>query len=151
MSSTRMWVVLCLLAAGGTPALAQVGAGQITGVVKDAIGRAPDPRRHGDGDQRGYGRASRRRRDDGRWLSTRSPDCAPGDVPGRRGSPEFPASTIREGIRVETGETVRLDVRIVIGGHQREQLIVSGDVPLLRAATASLGEVVSQEKIVRCR
>jgi hypothetical protein len=57
----------------------------------------------------------------------------------------FPALT-RDGIRVETGESVRLDLDLVVGGLQ-ESVSVTGDAPLLRSTSASLGEVVSQEKI----
>ena len=143
MSSTRMWVVLCLLAAGGTPALAQVGAGQITGVVKDASGGViPGATVMATNVDTA---ASRRVVTSAAGVYTLA-GLPPGvyrvDVDLLNFRPN-----IREGIKVETGETIRLDVRMAIGELEPEKLIVSGDAPLLRTATASLGEVVSQEKI----
>jgi hypothetical protein len=52
----------------------------------------------------------------------------------------------REGVRLETGETARLDFTFTIGDVS-ETVTVSGDGPVLRS-TASLGEVVSEEKVV---
>jgi Carboxypeptidase regulatory-like domain len=54
--------------------------------------------------------------------------------------------TRREGVRLETGETIRLDFAFTVGDAS-ETVTVSGDAPVLRS-TASLGEVVSEEKIV---
>jgi hypothetical protein len=51
----------------------------------------------------------------------------------------------RDGIRLETGETIRLDVRLAVG-EVAETISVSADAPMTRA-TASLGQVVSSEKI----
>jgi hypothetical protein len=51
----------------------------------------------------------------------------------------------REGIRVETGGTARLDLELAMDGVA-ETLIVTADAPLQRA-TASLGQVISQEKV----
>ncbi len=54
---------------------------------------------------------------------------------------------LRDGIRDETGKTIRLDFDLIVG-DVREAITVTGDVPLLRTATASLGGGVSQEKVV---
>jgi hypothetical protein len=54
----------------------------------------------------------------------------------------------REGIRVATGETVRLDFKLAIGDIQ-ERITVTGDAPMLRAATPSLGSVVANEAVER--
>jgi hypothetical protein len=55
---------------------------------------------------------------------------------------------VRDGIRVATGETIRLDVRILVGGVG-ETVQVRADAPLLRGETASLGQVIDHEKIVQ--
>ena len=52
----------------------------------------------------------------------------------------------REEVRVETGLTIRLDVSLTIGSLF-EIVTVAADTPALRA-TASLGQVVSEEKVV---
>jgi hypothetical protein len=54
-------------------------------------------------------------------------------------------SARRDGIRVETGLTRQLDFELTVGGLS-ETVTVSGDAPPLRA-TASLGQVVSEEAI----
>src|SRR4029079_3400238 len=51
----------------------------------------------------------------------------------------------RDGIRLETGETIRLDVQLAVG-EVAETISVSADAPMTRA-TARLGQVVSSEKI----
>jgi hypothetical protein len=51
----------------------------------------------------------------------------------------------RYGVRVETGETIRLDFRLEVGALEDAVTIVA-DAPSLRA-TGSLGQIVSEEKI----
>jgi hypothetical protein len=53
----------------------------------------------------------------------------------------------REEIRLATGETVRLDLELTVGGVT-EAVSVSADAPLLRSETASLGQVVDNRKVV---
>jgi hypothetical protein len=75
------------------------------------------------------------------------PSLAPGvyrvdvDLPGFK-------SVRREGIRLSTGEKIRLDVALVVG-TVREQVMVTGDASMLRAETASLGAVVEHEQVVQ--
>ena len=52
----------------------------------------------------------------------------------------------REEVRVETGLTIRLDFSLMIG-NVSETVTVAAETPALRA-TASLGQVVSEEKVV---
>src|SRR5262249_12094865 len=54
----------------------------------------------------------------------------------------------REGIGVHTGEKVRLDFDLEVG-EVREQVTVKADAPMLRAASASLGTVINNEKVVQ--
>ena len=54
---------------------------------------------------------------------------------------------VREGIGVQTGQTFQLDVSLAVGGVE-EQVTVSAEGPTLRVATAGLGEIVSEEKVV---
>jgi len=54
---------------------------------------------------------------------------------------------VRPGVRLVTGERIRLDVVLEIGGLT-ETVTVAGDASLLRTETGSLGHVVSNEKIV---
>src|SRR4029077_3281237 len=47
----------------------------------------------------------------------------------------------RTGIRLATGVTAQLDLELQVG-DLREQVIVAGDTPALRTATAGLGAVI---------
>jgi hypothetical protein len=53
----------------------------------------------------------------------------------------------REGVRLATGETVRLDVRLELGALS-EAVIVTADAPLIRGDTSGLGHVVDNRKVV---
>jgi hypothetical protein len=53
---------------------------------------------------------------------------------------------VRQGVRVGTGATVSVDVNLSLGAIA-EAITVTGDAPVLRTATAGLGEVVTTEKI----
>jgi hypothetical protein len=132
--------VLTLLAVTGA-ASAQVGGGQITGVITDAAG-APVP---------GATIVAIRLDTSSRRETVSSPQgtytaagLAPGtyrlevDLAGFR-------SVRRGGVQVETGETIRLDIVLAVGGVD-QVVTVTADAPLQRA-TASLGHVVSEETV----
>ncbi len=53
----------------------------------------------------------------------------------------------RDGIRLATGETLRLDLRLEVGGLT-EAVTVTADAPLLRSDTSGLGHVIDNRKIV---
>jgi hypothetical protein len=53
----------------------------------------------------------------------------------------------REGIQIATGETVRLDLQLQVGGLA-EAITVTGDASLLRSETSALGQVVDNRKVV---
>ena len=53
----------------------------------------------------------------------------------------------RDGIRLATGETVRLDVQLQVGSLS-EVITIVDDVPLLRSDTSGLGHVVDNRRIV---
>jgi hypothetical protein len=54
---------------------------------------------------------------------------------------------VREGIRLATGERVRMDIALEVGGIS-ESIHVTGDAPLLRTDTATLGQVIQNRAIV---
>src|SRR4051794_36901135 len=54
----------------------------------------------------------------------------------------------RDGIRVATGEKTRLDFVLAVG-DVREALTVTAAVPILRAATGSLGTLVQHDQVVQ--
>jgi len=54
---------------------------------------------------------------------------------------------VREGIRMSTGERVRVDVHLEVGTAS-QSITVSGDAPILRDSSGNLGQVVDSDKIV---
>ena len=145
MSTARVWlVVVCCLAAGGRPASAQVAAGAITGVVKDQAGAAAP----------GASIIVTNTETGRRRLLTSTADgvyAASGLPPGTYRLDVTLAGfrpMRRDGLRLSTGETARIDFALVVGAV-REQVVVTADAPMLRAETASLGTVVEQEQIAR--
>ena len=134
-------VLSCLSLAGS--AMAQVGAGGVTGEVSDQAGASVP------GVTVTVTAASTNRSrtavtaTDGRYVVSGLP---PGVYTVRAAIDGFRPLT-REGIRVTTGETVRLDLELQIGA-QTEAVTVTGDAPLLRSETASLGQVIDNRKIV---
>lgn len=135
---------LLLLTTLPAPALAQVGAGALTGHVTDPSG-ADLPGTTvsvvsvGTNATRTVVTA-----EDGAYVVQ---GLAPGAYRLRFELSGF-RPVAREGVRLATGETVRIDTQLTVGGVA-EAITVTADAPLLRTASASLGQVVSNEKVVQ--
>ena len=131
-------------AASAAPLLAQVAAGEITGVVKDQGGAAAP----GATVTVTNVETNRRRivvsSGDGVYTA---PSLAPGEYRVDVQLSGF-GPVRRAGIRLSTGEKARIDFELAIG-EVREQVTVTAQAPILRAETASLGTVVEQEQVVR--
>lgn len=137
-----VWIVVCLLVLPGRIAVAQVGRAQVNGVVVDPT-QAPVPG--------ATVTATNIATSIARATTTTAAGAftLPGLPPGRyRIAVDMPGfrRSEREGVRLETGETVRIDFALVVGGAT-ESVSVTADAPLLRES-ASLGAVVSEEKVV---
>jgi hypothetical protein len=150
MRITSQWpihvllVLLWCVLAHPTPLRAQVASGEITGVVHDQAGVAVPGATvtvtNVDTNRPRVVVSSA----DGVYSAASLP-------PGRYGlAIELSGfkSVRRDGIRVATGEKVRVDVALVVG-DVREQVTVTADVPALRAETASLGAVVQHEQVTQ--
>src|SRR5436190_18521013 len=139
LSLLAAWCV----AASAAPLLAQVAAGEITGVVRDQGGAAAP----GATVTVTSVETNRRRI----VVSSREGVyTAPGLAPGEyRVDVELPGfrPVRRAGIRLSTGGKARIDFELAIS-EVREQVTVTGDATILRAETPSLGTVVEQEQIV---
>ena len=142
MHQTRvgMWLIVCLWAMRGVAA-AQVGGGRITGIVTDQAGAAVPG-----------ATVTSTNRQTGAIRTTVSSSSGLYALPGLRPGEYNIAVELRgfrsarqDGIRVETGLIRQLDVSLAVGGVA-ETVTVAGDASALRA-TASLGHVVSEEKI----
>ena len=137
-------LVLALLVAGAAPLRAQLGAGEITGTVKDqagaAVAGATVTVTH---------LATNRSRavvTTGEGVYTAA-SLVPGEYRIDVSSAGF-KQIQRTRIRLSTGETARVDFSLSVG-EIREQVTVTGDSPMVRAETASLGTVVEQEQVVQ--
>ena len=122
---------------------AQIGAGALTGSVVDQAGAAvpgatvtviavgTNRSRTVVTDERG---------------SYAVPGLAPGAYRVRVELSGFRPLT-REAVRLATGETVRLDLQLALGGLT-DAITVTADAPLLRSETSGLGHVIDNRKIV---
>ncbi len=137
-------LVLALMTAGAAPLRAQLGAGEITGTVRDQAG-APVA-----GATVAVTHLATNR---SRAVVTTGDGVytAASLVPG-----EYRIDVSRAGfkqvqrthIRLSTGETARVDFSLSVG-EIREQVTVTADAPIARQETASLGLVVEQEQLVQ--
>jgi hypothetical protein len=119
----------------------QVGAGQLTGTIID-MQRAPVPG--------AVVTATRARGGAIRTVVSSSsgdytlPALAPGEYRIDVALSGF-RPIRRQGVRIETGETVRLDFTLVVREFPDAATVIA-DAPVLRA-TANLGQVISEEKV----
>lgn len=135
-----LWLVA--FAGAAPPALGQVGSGQITGVVRDQAGALVSGARV---------IAIDIDRNAGRAVVTGSAGVytiaglGAGAYRLRFELDGF-QTAVREGLVLDTGETLRVDVALSVG-HVQERVVVAGAAPRLREAAAGLGQVVSREQI----
>jgi len=66
---------------------------------------------------------------------------------GAKLAASIPNTARREGVQLATGERVRLDLEMTPGGVD-ESVTITGDASLLRTESGSLGQVISNKKIV---
>ena len=139
------WVCvgLAVLCGGVRSGYAQVGSGALAGQVSDEAGASVQAAivtivEVAGGMSRTAATAS-----DGAYTF---PSLRPGSYRIRVESSGF-RTLIREGIRIVTGETVRLDVRLELGSLS-EAVVVTADAPLLRSGTSGLGHLIYGRTIV---
>ena len=138
-----LWVLAVLCALMATPGRAQIGGAALAGDVVDQAGAgvpgatvtvvatAANLSRTGVTDRTG---------------SYVIPGLAPGEYSVRVELSGFKPLR-REGVRLPTGETVRLDVQLELGGVT-EGITVTADASLLRSASSGLGHVVDNRRVV---
>ena len=137
------WLGTAILSAiVATPAAAQIGTGAFVGYVVDQAGAAVPG-----ASVTSTAAATRRTRtaitgQDGTYSV---PGLAPGTYQIRIELNGF-RPLIREGVRLATGETVRLDVRLDVGGVT-EGITVNADASLLRSETSGLGHVIDHRRV----
>lgn len=141
MRFTVFTVVFFLSASAA--AFAQAGKAELTGEARDQAGAAVaratiTATRVGTGDA-----ASATTGADGVYTITNLP---PGLYTITAVAPGF-GRYAREGVRLTTGERIRVDVTLAVGAVEVEIKITS-DASLLRAETGSLGQVIPNRRIV---
>ena len=132
------------LSVGATSALAQVAAGEVTGVVQDP-GGANVPGATVTVTDVGTNRQ--------RVVVSNEEGVytVPSLLPGAyRIDVELSGfKTVRQhGVRLRTGEKARIDFTLEVG-DVREQVTVTADAPILRSETASLGMVIENPQVVQ--
>ncbi len=141
----RLGVSLAICWMAGAPfAWAQIGAGEITGVVMDqARGAVPGATV--------TVTSLATNRQVVVMTTAEGVYTAPGLAPGRYRLDVLLSGfkpLRRDGVTVSTGEKVRLDVDLSVG-DVNEQVTVTADAAMLRAETASLGSVVKERHVVQ--
>lgn len=138
-------VCACVLALCGIPAPlhAQVGTGTVTGEVIDEAGASVPGALITATEVATRLTRTAVTATDGRYSI---PSLAPGTYRIRAELSGF-RTLAREGVRLSTGETVRLDLQLELGSVS-ETITVRADAPLLRSGTSGLGHVIDNRKIV---
>ena len=141
--SVSVWLCLWFLVSVTAAAAGQVGAGALTGVVSDGTGQAvPGASVTATAVGTNQARTVITAADGGYSIH----GLAPGEYRVRVELNGFqPVS--RDGVGVATGETIRLDLQVTVGGLS-EAVTVTADASLLRSATSGLGQVIDNAKIV---
>src|SRR6185436_18378772 len=134
----------CVWLASLSTARAQTGAGAIAGMVKDHAGAAVPGATITVTEIRTNRQRIVASTNDGVYTA---PSLAPGEYRLDLQLTGF-KPVRREGVRLATGEKVRIDFDLSVGDI-REQVTVFGDAPIVRSETASLGTVVENEQIVQ--
>ena len=133
---------LCMVAAASV-SQAQIGGGAFAGNVMDQAGAAlPDATVTITTAGTNVSRAAVTGRDGGYVVAGLFPGVYRVRVERTGYRP-----LIREGVRLATGETIRLDLHLALGGFA-EGVTVTADAPLLRGETSGLGHVIDNRKIV---
>jgi len=137
-------VVVAWLAVGAVPVRAQVAAGEMTGLVKNQAGAAVPGATVTVTDVNTNRQRVVTSSAEGVYAV---PSLVPGDYRVDVELTGFRAVR-RAGIHLATGEKVRIDFDLAVG-NVSEQVTVTADAPMLRAVTASLGNVVEHEQVVQ--
>ncbi|MGH9754708.1 MAG: TonB-dependent receptor domain-containing protein [Blastocatellia bacterium] len=124
-------------------ALAQAGKAELTGEARDQAGAAVaratvTVTQVGTGDV-----ASSKTGVDGVYTITNLPPGLYIVTVSAQGFRRY----VREGVRLTTGERIRVDVRLTVGAVE-EEVKINSDASLLRAETGSLGQVITHRRIV---
>jgi hypothetical protein len=139
----RLCLVVAVLTGVSAPADAQIGGSALAGRVVDSAGAGvPGATISVTAVGTNASRTTETRENGGYVVASLSPGLyrVRVELIGFR-------PVTREGIHLATGETVRLDFQLELGGLA-EAVTVTADAPLLRSESSSLGHVVENRKVV---
>ncbi len=135
--------IFCLTSSLCALALAQAGQAELTGEVRDAaragVKQATVTVTRTDTKDA----ATVTTGEDGIYMVT---NLRPGDYTITVSAPNF-RRVVREGVRLTTGERIRVDISLN-AGNVNEEITVRADASLLRAESGSLGQVIPNRRIV---
>src|SRR5918999_5640783 len=137
-----MLLVLFYLVSVGS-VLAQAGKAEITGVIKDPNGAVVSDARVIVTETATGQSYSATVTDNGDYTITNLKPGAYNLVVEANGFKRF----VREGVRLATGERVRVDVELQPGAVS-ESVLITQDASLLRSESGSLGQLIKNKKIV---
>jgi Carboxypeptidase regulatory-like domain len=144
IASTIAALAAVLVVLQATPARAQVGAGQLTGLVQDSAGAAVPGAIVTATD---LGRETARRVISSAGGTYTIAGLTPGTYRLAVALDGF-RPFAREPLTLSTCVTLRVDITLAPAGVQETVSVAAGETPLLREATASLGQVISNDRIV---
>src|SRR5215831_8564193 len=139
MQHRRWAIAICVMVAGGlgAPLRAQISGGALTGTIADASGKAIP----GATVTTGTNATRTVVTDQDGLYSVQS--LRPGTYTMRVELNGFKTLN-RTGVRIATGETIRLNLELEVG-PVAETLTVTADAPLLRGDTTGLGHVIDNQ------
>lgn len=136
-----LWAV-AMVTVLAAPALAQIGSGALTGVVVDGSGAAlPAATLR----LRAVATGNAREAVSGSAGDYTLQGLAPGEYELHVTLQGF-RPLVRKGLRVATGETLRVDVALEVGAT--DTVTVSADASMLRSQNGSLGHVIDHRRVV---
>lgn len=143
MTTRRItWAMTMVAALAAAPVFAQIGSGALTGVVVDGSGAAvPAATVHA----RAVATGATRDAVTGSAGDYSLQGLGPGEYELRVTLDGF-RPLIRTGLRVATGETLRVDLALEVGAT--DTVTVSGDASMLRRQNSGLGHVIDNRRVV---
>lgn len=135
--------VFCLTGCFHSAAFAQAGQAELTGEVRDAAGAGVKGATITLTNTSTKDAITVTATEDGIFIVT---NLRPGEYAIAVSAPNF-RRFVREGVRLTTGERIRLDVSLS-AGNVSDEITVRSDASLLRAESGSLGQVIPNRRIV---
>ena len=142
-STLRVWTLVMSIALSGTISLAQFESATLTGVITDAAGAVVPGATVRAINEATNIEATAVTNGEGRYAL---PSLRPGSyrvVATASGFKQFVSS----GVVLEVTQAARLDIQLTVGAVS-EQVLVTGEAPVLETESASRGAVIDRTKMI---